>query len=459
MNFTNLSVAQSSGSRHLPVARMGRVLLISTLAAAVIACAPARKAAYPTSPLFVSVATDQSPSVVIKRDIDLVRLEGVLGSQQQIDLVTSHASDLFGAEMIINSLELDESLADAEWLQSVLQTVDAVQDVEDFSLLAGSGQLVVGGSVTSSDEAEQISNTASDLAGLNLAVSSTIAYPQETIADNTVAEPSLVPEEGIAVSLVSLAVLEQQAQAVALEQPAVLPVAAVAVAPDQPSVQQLVQPSMQQRVDLPVDQPMDQPVALPQSQPLPELPELLPKLVVQQAPEVSPEPTGVPVVIEPAKTATDTTAVVEPVVPDDFVVIPASVNKQVMDSDGDGVADANDECTSRSGYPVNTRGCQLLDGYLKDVHFYGASDQLTEDAMLSLNNIADIMTSHPDSKIAVLSYSQDGSPTEMRMQARERAYSVVDYLVSQGIDPARLQAFALSHRQGISEQILIKEVD
>ena len=79
--------------------------------------------------------------------------------------------------------------------------------------------------------------------------------------------------------------------------------------------------------------------------------------------------------------------------------------------------------------------------------------------MLSLNNIVEIMGEHPKSKIAVLSYSQDGLPSEMRVQARDRAYSVVDYLVGQGIDPARLQAFALSHRQGISEQILIKEVD
>ena len=440
MNFTHLSASQSVSLVRRPVARLGQGLLITTLAAAVIACAPARKAAYPVSPLFESVVADNSPSVVIKKDIDLVRLEGVLASQEQIDLVTQGTADLFGAEMIINSLVVDDTLADADWLDSVLQTVGTMQDVEDFSLVAGSGHLVVGGTVDTYDQAEQIANTASDLAGLNLAVSSTIDYPEVTapdieivvaddgelvdfeklvVTENTVSEPPplvpLVPVEGVEVSLASLAVLEQQALAVAVEQPVAIPVAAVAVAPEQPV--------------------MPAPV---------ESPEIFPEVVSEAIPEAISEDVAVEEAV---------------VIPEDFVVIPASVRDQVVDSDGDGVVDVNDECTSRSGYPVNTRGCQLLDGYLKDVHFHGASDQLTEEAMFSLNDIADIMGAHPDSKIAVLSYSQDGSPTEMRTQARERAYSVVDYLVGQGIEPARLQAFALAHRQGISEQILIKEVD
>ena len=400
MNSTYFSASQSVFLPRQAVAGFGRALLVTTLSAALIACAPARKDAYPT-PLFESVVADQAPSLVIKKDIDLVRLEGALGSQEDFNLIAQSASDLFGPELIINSLVVDETLGDVDWLDSVLQTLNAIQDVEDFSLVAGSGHLVVGGTVDTYDQAEEIASTASDLAGLTLAVSSAIAYPEVLVAENTVSEP-LVPDEGVPVSLVSLAVLEQQAVAVAIEQPAALPVAAVAVAPEKSDALEIARPVEELPVAIPVD---------------------------------------------------------EQVVPEDVVVIPASINDQLVDTDRDGIPDLDDECASRPGYPVNKRGCQLLDGNLKDVHFHGATDQLTEDAMLSLNNIVEIMGEHPKSKIAVLSYSQDGLPSEMRVQARDRAYSVVDYLVGQGIDPARLQAFALSHRQGISEQILIKEVE
>ena len=158
-------------------------------------------------------------------------------------------------------------------------------------------------------------------------------------------------------------------------------------------------------------------------------------------------------------------AAVSPIVPvpASVLVVPASTQPpepaMVEDADADGVPDNADACVSRIGYPVNERGCQSLDGPLKDVGFIGESSDLSETAKSSLNIVAFTMIDHPASKIAVLSYSKDGVPDLMREQARVRGFAVVDYLIAKGVNQSQLQAFALSHRDGMTNQIFIKEVD
>lgn len=381
-DVSKFSLAGSKSSN--PLRCTVRSILLASVVVSVVACAPSRNVAYdPVRPAEVMLAT---PTLMIKKDIDLVRLEGVLGSAQQVARVTALAAELFGAEMVINDLKTDLALGDAEWLGAVLQTAETMQDIDGFSLIAGSGHMTVGGSVDTHATASQIAQMASDLAGRTLAVSSTLSYPIDTSTPNMMADVdadvvSVVPATGISVEVVPLAALEQQA--VAVQQASLQSIPAVAMA---------------------------------------------------QTPE-------------------------------SVIVVPASMQQSEFsgeidaDTDGDGIADIVDGCESRPGYPVNERGCQSLDGYLKDVRFYGDSDQLTDAAKGALDIIAFTMLDHPVSKIAVLSYSKDGAPTLMRTQARQRAHSVVDYLIAKGVDQSRLQAFALAHRQGTTDHILIKEVD
>lgn len=349
---------------------LGRCIFIALIVAAVVACAPSRKIAIEPMP-------NAMASITLQKDIDLVRLSGVLATAQEVQMVNDQAAELFGAAMIINELQIDEMRAPADWLDQVMQTAEKMTAVEDFSLIAGSGQLIVGGSVGSQQEADRIAEAAASLAGMELAVSSSLAYPVAG-SEGALAATELVQR---------LQTGEEQKElfeGVVLEQPAV-------------GIQQ---------ADLAV----------------------IPAVArVQNSDNVS---VAVP------------------------VLAPGT------DSDGDGISDSVDECVSRPGYPVNERGCQLLDGYLEGVRFYGTTDQLTEVAMDSLDGIAGILQEHPAAKIAVLAYGRDAGPAaNMRAQASQRAHAVIDYLVSRGIDHRRLDAFALRHQKGSSQQIMIKEVD
>ncbi len=368
------SVVKSNNSVSL-AGRMTRRIVFVSMLGAVVSCAPRQFDG------FQPLQQLSEPSLIISKDIDLVRLQGVLASAQEVESVHKQAADTFGAEMIINELQIDQVMARANWLDSVMRTAEQLQDVADFSLVAGAGQLIVGGDVDSKDTADQFAEMASDMAGLDLAVNSAFTYPAEVQSD------SLVGAEMIEAAQTSFrdSLAEGVISDIVIEQPA---------------------------------------VAMPQAE-LAAIP-------------------AVAMVRTDAEPRSD--------------LSPASLN--LADSDGDGVPDSRDECQSRSGYPVNEGGCALLGGYLESVRFYAGTDQLTEVAQNSLDGIAGVMQDHPVSKIAVLSYGKaSGTEEESRVQARKRAFSVIEYLVSKGVEKNRLSAFALGGREGVRDQIMIKEID
>ena len=130
------------------------------------------------------------------------------------------------------------------------------------------------------------------------------------------------------------------------------------------------------------------------------------------------------------------------------------------DSDGDGVINSVDECDTRRGYPVNAKGCQALDGILKNVSFDADTDELTGSARGSLDNVARVLRDYPATRIAIMSYTSDtGSLEESRGQARDRARSVVSYLINSGVEGSRLEAYAFGHLNDSQDRIVIKEVD
>lgn len=374
---TAVNFAVKSNNPVSAAGRMARCFLLVSMLGAVVSCAPAKIDG------FQPLQELAEPSLAISKDIDLIRLQGVLASAQEVESVRKQAADTFGAEMIINDLQVDQGMAGANWLPGVMQTAEHMQGVADFSLVAGAGQLIVGGAVDSKNTADQFAEIASDAAGMQLAVSSSFTYP---IEDQTA---SLVGAELIEAAQTSFrdSLAEGVIPDIVVEQPAVA--MSQAEFPVAPSIA-LVRTDAQSQSGL-------------------------------------------------QSTLLDTTS---------------------ADSDGDGVPDSLDECQSRPGYPVNEGGCAMLGGYLESVRFYASTDQLTEIAKNSLDGIAGVMQDHPVSKIAVLSYGKaSGNEEESRVQARRRAFSVIEYLVSQGIEKNRLSAFALGGRDGVRDQIMIKEID
>ncbi|OED37718.1 hypothetical protein AB833_22515 [Chromatiales bacterium (ex Bugula neritina AB1)] len=600
---------------------LGRLIILGTLLSSVVACAGIN-----TSFLAKPIAEEPQalPTLSIAKDIDMVRLSGKLGTAGEIADIYERAAAIYGAHVIINELQLDESLPPAGWIDQVLYSAGSITHIDEFSLTASDGHLLVAGKVESPEVAETVSEFLSSAAGKSLSVSSDLSYPQieealiassspqhesthsaaipesvelavaetsseppevEFTVETTVIEPVIQPVDTSVEPVAQLAGPNAES-AIQLSEPAVesvtgTPVAALfksstavvsdnalpraSDAPEENAEEQLIAVTLPNnptgsdsvifesetpaaKINLPesaiaetlatqtqVAEPLiGTPVAalfkgsgktmvssdalVPAEEKITEtvmveagesiagvkvdIPENVAAGSIKNSPLLKDEPEQPAAAVKVATPATSL-VVPQPGTPEKKIIgtpvselgasagkrpapaafgqpaensgllddapvprlaaarTPASQNELMTDdADGDGVTDSYDECASRPGYPVNAKGCQVLDGYLKNVRFYGKTDKLTRRAMQSLDNVATVMQQHPQSKIAILSYtSNSGSPWELRGQARERARSVVGYLVNQGVEKDRLQAYAFGHMNGSGDQILIKEVD
>lgn len=100
-----------------------------------------------------------------------------------------------------------------------------------------------------------------------------------------------------------------------------------------------------------------------------------------------------------------------------------------------------------------------LNGYLKNVRFYGSSDQLTQRARTSLDTLASVLRENQQVRLAVMSYSSNSDkPWEVKDRSRKRAKAVVTYLARQGVELDRLQGYALGHINGSGDQIVIQQL-
>ncbi len=418
---------------------------MAAVVAVLTACAPAKKV--PVSQLFAP--TQNSPKLSISRDIDMVRLEGVLRSPDQASQVYAQASELFDASMVINNIAIDETVASAKWIAPVLATVEQMMDVEDFSLVAVDGQLLVGGSVDSVERAEALSDLASGLAGVDLAVSSNLLYPPPAYDELNLAE--LLDNGAVDVNGPDQMVVSVDGEVDVLVGDEVDGISSQLIATDQLFV------------SLPADEVEN------------ILPEQIPEqLAVQQQDQV-PDQVPVQIVEQPAVAApvaaiesaiTPITAALQSVpVPIEIAVNEPVYNEPVYtaqpviaDTDADGVLDNIDQCTTRTGYPVDSTGCQVLEGYLNSVKFSADTSHLVEGSEPELDEIATLLQNHPAAKIAVITHALDATD-QHSAKARQRAFLVTSYLESRGVERGRVYAFALAPTPGAGDRVLIKEID
>lgn len=114
------------------------------------------------------------------------------------------------------------------------------------------------------------------------------------------------------------------------------------------------------------------------------------------------------------------------------------------DTDGDGVQDDRDQCPKEPG---TRSGCPGLVGLilpeagikiLERVEFDLQGSRVPASSYPLLDMVARILTEHPEiTKVAVVGFADDkeGAPQKL---SELRASGVVDYLVSKGVDRARL---------------------
>jgi OOP family OmpA-OmpF porin len=110
-----------------------------------------------------------------------------------------------------------------------------------------------------------------------------------------------------------------------------------------------------------------------------------------------------------------------------------------LDSDGDGVVDGNDNCPATPrGQAVNEKGCHIIFS-LEGVNFATNSAELTQEAVTKLNLAVEMLTENLSTNVRVEGHTDNtGAESYNQDLSQRRAESVVDNLVSRGIDRSRM---------------------
>lgn len=132
----------------------------------------------------------------------------------------------------------------------------------------------------------------------------------------------------------------------------------------------------------------------------------------------------------------------------------ATPSPALQDSDADGVADSDDLCAdTQPGASVGPTGCTgnapvILEG----VSFRYDSHELSANSRASLDRIAAILLQHPSLRLEVAGHTDtQGNPAYNQWLSQQRATSVMDYLVKQGVDPDNLTARGYGAKQPIDD--------
>lgn len=143
-------------------------------------------------------------------------------------------------------------------------------------------------------------------------------------------------------------------------------------------------------------------------------------------------------------------------IPDKFDVCPDTpgsiYNKGCpwKDTDKDGVLDKDDKCPNQLG-PVNNNGCpypklsqvevQKIDAYARTILFDLGKADLKPEGMATLNNVVMIMKNFPTERFHIAGHSDNTFTEEFNQTLSEnRARNVMNYLISKGVNPARLNS-------------------
>lgn len=112
-----------------------------------------------------------------------------------------------------------------------------------------------------------------------------------------------------------------------------------------------------------------------------------------------------------------------------------------IDSDGDGVPDYQDQCPDTpAGVKVNALGCPA-NLVLHDIHFKFNSYELTPQSQQTLNVVAQRLVANPNVRVRVEGHTDSTGKAAYNMKlSKERANSVMRYLVGQGVAQERITA-------------------
>ena len=130
-----------------------------------------------------------------------------------------------------------------------------------------------------------------------------------------------------------------------------------------------------------------------------------------------------------------------------------AVEPAVVDTDGDGVPDAQDLCPQTpAGAEVQANGCAQFQARIEGVHFETGSARLTAESRSKLDQVADTLKRFPAVRIEVQAHTDSrGNEASNLKLSQARARSVVEYLVSRGVSADRLVAKGYGESRPIAD--------
>jgi len=127
------------------------------------------------------------------------------------------------------------------------------------------------------------------------------------------------------------------------------------------------------------------------------------------------------------------------------IELPEAVSLESMapDADADGIADRVDRCAgSTAGSLVDSTGCEIVTGAVEGLKFAPNETTLSVDSRVVLSKLVDVFARYPDVMFSVEGHTDNrGSAAANLELSKQRVLAVVRYMVSNGIDPARLKPF------------------
>lgn len=131
----------------------------------------------------------------------------------------------------------------------------------------------------------------------------------------------------------------------------------------------------------------------------------------------------------------------------------------IPDTDNDGINDEEDKCPTRPG-PASNQGCPEIAKEIiekvkfaaRNVFYATGSYQLLPKSHAALKDVAALLKSDPSLMIDIDGHTDSqGSDESNQILSENRAKSVRDYLISQGVDGNRLKATGYGETQPVAD--------
>lgn len=115
----------------------------------------------------------------------------------------------------------------------------------------------------------------------------------------------------------------------------------------------------------------------------------------------------------------------------------------ILDSDGDSVIDAQDQCADTSARTmVDSTGCEVTMGVISGLNFSSNQTSLPDNARVLLDRYVDVMKRYPDVVVSVEAHTDNRGAAASNLElSKARVLSVVRYMANSGINPARIKPF------------------